>query len=74
MSEEPEKKQYGKYYIQTVIGMYFETKEKRDNYIKDHVEELSDDDKTKLLNRETVENSNDEEEITMEINVKEVKD
>lgn len=74
MSEEPEKKQYGKYYIQTVIGMYFETKEKRDNYIKDHMEELSYDDKTKLLNRETVENSNDEEEITMEINVKEVKD
>lgn len=74
MSEQPEKKQYGKYYIQTIIGIHFESDEARAHYIKDHMEELSYDDKTKLLNRETVENSNDEEEITMEINVKEVKD
>lgn len=74
MSEEPEKKQYGKYYIQTVIGMYFETEEKRDNYIKEHMDELSYDDKTKLLNGEMVDGVNDEEECTIEINVKEIKD
>lgn len=68
-----EVKKPGKFYIEITTRIYFDSAEEREHHLKDHVD-VPFDDKTTLLNGGEVEIYDEDEEISINVNLKEVRE